>query len=225
MVAHLVELHIELCRLTQGHVDFLDFADLAADVVVDEFEAVLHVVFLKEVEGFEQFGRGEAELAAVATRFLPFACARAGQLDAHAEVGRDLQATGDFCCRLQFVQLLADDDDLTAHLLGEQGELDELLVLVTIANDERVGVGAEGDDGVKLGLGAGFQTDVALLAVADDLFDHGAHLVHLDGHHHEVLALEFVFLGSFLKTRVDFVDAVVEDVGETYQHRCRDISQ
>ena len=39
MVAHLVELHIELCRLTQGHVDFLDFADLAADVVVDELEA------------------------------------------------------------------------------------------------------------------------------------------------------------------------------------------
>ena len=53
MVAHLVKLHVELCRLTQGHVDFLDFADLAADVVVDELEAVLHVVLLKEIEGFE----------------------------------------------------------------------------------------------------------------------------------------------------------------------------
>ena len=73
---------------------------------------------------------------------------------------------------------------------------------------------------MEFGLGAGFQTDVALFAVADNLFDHGAHLVHLDGHYHEVLAVELIFLGCLLETGIDFVDAVVEDVGETYQHGC-----
>ena len=108
--------------------------------------------------------------------------------------------------------------------MGKQGELDEFLVLITIADDERVGVGAKGDDGVELGFGAGLQANVALLTVADNLFDHGAHLVHLDGHHHEVLAMELVFFGGLLEAGVDFVDAVVQDVGETQQHRSRDIA-
>ena len=53
MVAHLVKLHVELCRFAQCHVDFLDFADLATDVVVDELQAVLHVVVVKEIQGFQ----------------------------------------------------------------------------------------------------------------------------------------------------------------------------
>ena len=65
-----------------------------------------------------------------------FACARAGQLDAYTQVGRDLQATGNLCRNLQLIEFLDDDDDLTAHLLGKQGELDEFLVLITIADDE-----------------------------------------------------------------------------------------
>ena len=102
--------------------------------------------------------------------------------------------------------------------MGKQGEFDELLVLVAVADDERVGVGAEGDDGMKFRLRASFQADVAFLAVAHDFFDHGAHLVHLDGHHHEVLAVELIFLGRLLEAGVDLVDTVVQDVGETNQH-------
>ena len=119
MVAHLVELHIELCRLFQGHVDFLDLADLAANMVMHEFQTVLHVVFIKEVEGFEELRGGKAELAAVTARFFPLARAGAGQFDAHAEVGGHFQSAGDFGGGFQLIEFLDDDDDFAAHLLGK----------------------------------------------------------------------------------------------------------
>ena len=215
MIAHLVELHIKLCCLAQSHVDFLDFADLAADVIMDKFQAVLHIMFGEEVESFKEFRRGEAELAAVAARFFPLARAGACQLDAHTQIRRDFQAFRYLGGGLQLVEFLDDDDDLAAHLLGEQGQFDELLVLVAVAHDERVRIRAECQDGVEFGLGASLQADVAFLAVADDFLDHRAHLVHLDGHHDEVLSVELVFLGRLLEAGVNLVDAVVKNVGET----------
>ena len=67
-------------------------------------------------------------------------------------------------------------------------------------------------------LGAGLESEVELLAVADDLFHHGAYLVHLDGVDDEILPLVAVLLGGFGEAVAGLLDAVVQDVGEAYQH-------
>ena len=60
--------------------------------------------------------------------------------------------------QLKFIHLLHDDEDLLAHLLCQQSQFDEVLVLVTVANDERVAVHVSGQHSMEFGLRTGFQS-------------------------------------------------------------------
>ena len=126
---------------------------------------------------------------------------------------------------LQFVELFDDDEDAFAHLLGQQRQFNIALVLVSVAHDERVALALYGDDGMQFGLRSGLQSEVELASVADDLFHHRLHLVHLDGVDDEVLPLVVVFLLGLLKATGRLLDAVVEDVGEAQQHGRGHIAQ
>ena len=53
--AHLEELYIELHRLTQGSLDAAYLGNLAADVEMNEFQRVGHLVPAQELDGVEQF--------------------------------------------------------------------------------------------------------------------------------------------------------------------------
>ena len=120
-----------------------------------------------------------------------------------------------------------NDKDAAAHLLCQQGQLDVALVLVSVADDDGVGVQVghvAGQHGVQLGLAAGFKADVELLAMADDFFHHLPHLVHLDGIDDEIGPLVLIFLGRLLKAAGNLVDAVIQDVGETQQHGGRHLA-
>ena len=219
--AQLGELHIELCRLAQGVLDAAYFGDLAADVEVDQFEAVFQLVLAQVVDGAEQFARVQTELAAVAAALFPLAAAAARQLDAEADVGTDVQALCHTVDEFQLAEFLDDDKDAPSHLLGEQCQFDIALVLVTVADDDGIGVQVghvAGEHGMQFGLTASLQADVELLAVSDNLLDDLSHLVHLDGIDDEVAALVLVFLGSLLETTGNLIDAVIQNVGETQQH-------
>ena len=78
---------------------------------------------------------------------------------------------------------------------------------------------------MEFGLRTSLQSEVELPSVRDDLFDHGLHLVHLDGIDHIVLTFIIIFLGGFLETAPRLLDPVVKNIGETEQHGRRDITQ
>ena len=126
-----------------------DIGHLAAYVEMNELEAILQVVSLKVFESLEQFGRSETELRGIATRLLPFARARRSELDAYTDIRLNAQAFSDTIDDLKFVEFFGNNIYALAHLLGEQGKFDERIVLVAIADDERVVVGASSDDSVE----------------------------------------------------------------------------
>ena len=70
-----------------------------------------------------------------------------------------------------------------------------------------------------------FQSQIELLAVAHHFGDDRLHLIDLDGIDGETFSLVAVFFGCFLEALRHALDAVVENVGETQQHRSLDISQ
>ena len=146
--AHLRQLYVELRGLAQGILDAAYLGNLAADVEVDELEAVHQVVLSEEVEGLEELGGVEPELADVAAALLPLAAACRRELDADAEVGADVELAGDSGYELELVELFYYKEDLAAHLLGQQGQLHVFLVLVAVADDHGTGVGIHGQDGV-----------------------------------------------------------------------------
>ena len=114
---------------------------------------------------------------------------------------------------------------MLAHLLSQQGQFDVSLVFVAVADNDRVALALNGDDGVQLGFGACLYAEVELASVGDDLLDNRLHLVHLDGIYHVVLALVVVLLGGFLETAPRLLDTVVKNIGETQQDRRCDIAQ
>ena len=50
VIAHLVELHIELCRLAEGCLDAAYLGNLTADMEVYESQTVVHPLFVEDVE-------------------------------------------------------------------------------------------------------------------------------------------------------------------------------
>ena len=69
---------------------------------------------------------------------------------------------------------------LLADLAGQDGHLDEFVVLEAVADDRRVRSVGEGQHGEQFGLGAGLQAEVERLAEIEDLLDDVPLLVHLD---------------------------------------------
>jgi hypothetical protein len=120
---------------------------------------------------------------------------------------------------VEFGELLDHDDDLFAQLAAEERDADEIVVLVAVANDERVGALVHGHGDHELGFGAGLEAVVEALGRGDDLLDHFAELVDLDGEHAAVAALVALVLDRLVEDAVELFDAVAEQVLETDDER------
>ena len=225
VISHLMQLDIELRSLAESRLDAANLRNLRTDMEMDESQAVAHVLLVEHLQCFQQLGTGQAELRSVAAAFLPFSAAAAGQLDADADIRTDVEFLGNLGDEFQFVHLLHHDEYLLSHLLCQQGQFDVALVLVAVADNDRVALALHGNHGMELGLGTGFQSQVELASVRDNLLYHRLHLVHLDGIYHIVLALVVVLLRGFLEAAPRLLDAVVEDVGESQQDRRLYIAQ
>ena len=83
---------------------------------------------------------------------------------------------------------------------------------MAVADDEAVAVHVGGEHSVEFGFRTCFKPKVILLAVADDFFHHGAHLVHLYRINDKVLGLEIILLFGTGEALGGFLDTVVENV-------------
>ena len=90
--AHGMELDVELCGLSQGCADASYLGYLAADVEVQELEAVAQPHLVEQLECHEELGAVESELRGVAAALAPLAGAVCGELDAYAQVGPHAEA-------------------------------------------------------------------------------------------------------------------------------------
>jgi len=124
----------------------------------------------------------------------------------HAHTARDADD------RVDLGELLDDDDSLLAEAAAHERELDVLLVLVAIADEQRLAVLEQGQGDDELGLGAGLEAEVVFLAGVEDLFDHLAQLVDLDGEHAAVARVVAFLVDGLAEGLVDLRDAVAEQV-------------
>ncbi len=165
----------------------------------------------------EGFGQGQAELGAEAGAVFPAARAARGQLDAHSQNRTHAQLLGIADDGFQLGEFLHDGNDLLAHLAGQHGHLDELVIFETVADDGRIQAVGQGQDGEQLGLGTGFQAEVERLAEIENLFDHVPLLVHLDGIDAAVIAAKVEFGNGGAKGLLDFAHPMPQNIGEAEQ--------
>jgi hypothetical protein len=100
--------------------------------------------------------------------------------DPYADRRHDAHFAGHPQQKVDFVDLLDDDEDGVAELLPHQRETDELLVLVAVTDDDVVGTLAEREDSLELGLAADFEADSVRATEVEDLLDDVTLLIHLD---------------------------------------------
>ena len=188
----MAQLAVDAGRLVQRALDDADVRDLAAEVEVEQLEAVLHAALLQLLEAAQDFGDRQAELRAVAAGRLPAARAAGGQLDAHADVRPHADLLGVLEDQLELGVLLDHRDDLPAHLLGQHRHLDEFEVLEAVADDRRVVVGHAPTTASSSGLLPASRPKPYWRAEVQHFLDDLALLVHLDRVDAAVLALVLV---------------------------------
>src|SRR5207253_5017541 len=193
--------------------DDANIRDLAAEMEMQELEAILHAAHAQLLEPAQHFRDGEAEFRTVAAGALPAPATPRRELDAHA----DLRPDTDFFRVLQdeaeLGVLLDDGNDLAADLLGQHRHLDELGILEAVADDGRVVVGLRGD-GEELWLGTRLEAEAIFPPEVEHFLDDLPLLVHLDRVHADVAAPVLMLRDGGLECVVDIGDAVAKDVAE-----------
>ena len=179
---------------------------------MDQPDAVLDVFFLRDVEGFHQFNRAQAEFGVFAAGGRPAARSGADQLDAQADVGPDVQLLRDPDDGFQLRQPLDHNKDFFAQFLAHQCQPDERLVLVAVADQQGLRVVHDGEDGVQFRLGTGFQADIVRAAEFDDLLHHLPLLVDFNGINAVIGSNVIVLPRCDLKSLCQFCDTGFENI-------------
>ena len=210
-----MQLHVELSSLLQSRRDTTNLGYLATDVEVDEAQAILKVHLLQSLKCSKKFGTIQAKLAGIATALLPLATTAGSQLDADTQIRAHTKLGGCICNDFKLGKFLHHEEHTLTHLLSQQSQLDEVLVLMTITDDERVRVHVSGKNGMQLGLTTSLKTKIVSLAMADNLLYHGTHLINLNRIDDEMLTLVVVFLSSHTKTCIRLLDSTIKNIRKT----------
>ena len=121
-------------------------------------------------------------------------------------VGPHAHLLGDLQQHVELAHLLDDDEHLVAEALAHEREAHELLVLVSVADDQVVGALAQREHGLQLRLGPALEADARRLAELDDLLDDVPLLVDLDRVHGGVAAVVRELVDGGAELRVQRLD-------------------
>ena len=191
---------------------------------MEQVQAVGHARVFQLLQRAHRFAHRKSELGTVAARRAPTAGAAAGQLHAQPDHGPHAHPLGVAQNKLQLRILLDHRNNVAPQLLRQHGHLDVFVVLEAVADDGRFVVG-HGHHGHQFGLGSRLQAELERTAELQHFFHNLPLLIDLDGVHATIFALVAMFGDGGLKSPVQFAQAVLQNAGETHQHRQRDAAQ
>ena len=179
---------------------------------MQQLETMAEVFRLQHLRRLQQFGRAQAELGVFAAAAGPAARAPAHQPRADAEQRFDIELFGNRNDMPQLLQFLDDQDDHFTQLDAEHRHLDELRVLVTIANNQTADLILQRQAGQQFWFAADFEAEIKRLARVENFLHDLAELVHLDREHAAVTAPVTVFRDGIAEGLVQRFDPVAQDV-------------
>src|SRR5207244_2191295 len=157
-----------------------DIRNLAAQVEMQELEAVLHPETLQLFEPAKHLGDGEAEFRAIAAGPLPASAPPGGQLDSYSDLWPDANLRGVLEDEAEFGVFLDNGNHLAADLLAQHRHFDELGILEAVADDRRIVIRLR-HNGEQFRLGARLEAEAVFPAKGEHFLNDLALLVHFDG--------------------------------------------
>ncbi len=217
--AFLHEVGVVAAHFVDATANVLDVWNLRAEMAMEQLQAMQHVLGLERVDKIDKLRRGQAKHAAVAAGAVPVAADTDAGLDAHTDDRLDahLATTGN------------DDRNLGGRFDDEhagktkfdrgQAEINELLVLVAVADDQAAGLFERRQCNDDLRLAAHFEAVLVARAERGDLFDDLRLLVDLDRVYPAVFALVAERVDGLAEGCVQAMNLRVEDVLDAEQQR------
>ena len=207
-------------QFVDGVLDPADVLELASRMAVHQLQAVEHVAFLEQRMEVQDLADEQPELGFLSRRFAPAPGALARELHPYADLRPHPVALGVLQNQMNLFVILDHRDDGAAELGGQDHRFDVGVVFEAVAHDDAVGrVFGDGHDGEQFRLGADFQAEAELLAVAVHLFDHQALLIDLDRENRRVAVLVVVLGDGGGEGLGEVAQAVRENIGEADDHR------
>ena len=216
---HLVQLRVKPRGFLHRLLDRENVRHLRADVEMQQLQAMAEVLRLEHFGGGQNLRRAQAELGVFPAALGPAPRAFGEQPRANAEQRLDAELLGDVDDLPELLEFLDHHDDFLAQLDAEHGHLDELGVLVAVANDQAAHLALQRQSGEQFRLAAHLEAEIERLARVEDFLDHFAKLVDLDGKHAAVFALVIELGDGTAEREVDGLDAVPQDVLKPDQQR------
>ena len=198
---------------------------MASDMEMYQFQTILHAFVSHEVQCFEQLTGRQSELTCIAAGVFPFAASRRSQLDTNTDIGFYVQLLRHLGYQLQLVQFFYHEEDAFSHLLRQQSKFNVAFILISVADNQRIGVHIDSNHCMQFRFGARFQSKIELLAMADNLLNHRTHLIHFNRIDDKVFRFITILLCRLPETTGNLFDPVVKDVGKADQHGSHHITQ
>ena len=174
------QLFIDPAGLHCAGADVADIGDLRADVVMEKLQAIEHFLLLQAIQDIHHMAHVQTENAGVAAGFRPVPLSLGRQLDAQPQIRLDAQILRPFYDQVDFPGDLDYEEALKAHLDRVQAQIDELFILIAIADQAGVAVVEHGDGGDQLRLAACLKAMVVFPAELRHRLQDLLLLIHLD---------------------------------------------
>ena len=174
------------------------------------------------LDRLNELGEVEAEGTFFSARLCPLPSAFGGKLDPHADDRLDPEGGRALLNDAEFVRHLKHQHHPQAHELSVEGEVDEFLILVAVADEERVGIFEIGESRHQFGFASDFESVMKATAISGDLFRDLLLLVHLDREDAAIGAAVFQIADGLGEAVIEFLDAALEDAGKTKEQRRTD---
>ena len=177
--AELSQLRIVARDLLQSRLDVPDVSDLRSKMEMDQLDHIQPAKIAQLVDELHELCSAQAEFRFLTTALCPATRAFGMQLDAHAGGGIHSKLICHLKQNVDLAELFDDDEYFMPKLLPHEGETHELLILVSVAHNEMIGVLCKSKNRLQLGLAAALETNAGIFSKLDDLFNDVTLLIDL----------------------------------------------
>ena len=188
-------------------------------MIMQKLQAVQHTGVADLIDDRDQLRRIEPEYAAVASGIGPLsACAR-GKLHAQPDIRPDSQRLAAFYNDRHFAGHFHDQNAFDPELRGVEPQVNELFILVTVADETRVRIRHISDCGDEFGFASRLESVMEFASEAGNFLDHLLLLIDLDRVDPAVLSGIIRLLDRFTETGVQKPYLRIQNISEAEKNR------
>ena len=199
--------------------DVADIRNLGAQVIMEQLQAIQHLVFFQFFDSLYDLCKAQAENTPVPTTFHPVATCLGGNLHTETDQGTNIHFFSAFDDKIKLAGHFNDEKTVESHFSRIQTQIHKLSVFVTVADQTSFSICKKRKRSDQFCLAARFKTMVIPRSELGNSFHYLLLLVYFDGINTSIFAFVSKFLHGGVKAVIQFADLRIQDVFDSKENR------